>query len=163
MPSPTRRTYLAIAGAALGGALAGCTALTNDTDDVPAGSLRFVNDHDVPHEITLRVVDVGTAPADGGPGVAGDPAVPGPQRTLTASTVARPDEPQTYDAVFTEDAWYEVKFTMDGDQPENNGGHTAFNPAPSDDDRASYLGGHVHQDGTFTWRVSATDDPGPFD
>ncbi|MEE6209785.1 hypothetical protein U3A55_06435 [Salarchaeum sp. III] len=162
MPSPTRRTYLATAGAALAGGLAGCTEFTNGDDDVPAGSLQFVNEHDVPHEIQLRVVDVGTA-VEGAHDVTGEPTVPPSQRQLTASTVVEPGETETYDGVFIEAAWYEVRFTVDDEQPENDAGHTAFNPAPNDDDRASYLTGRVYPGGDFSWVVSATDDSGSFD
>ncbi|QDX41323.1 hypothetical protein [Salarchaeum sp. JOR-1] len=161
MPSLTRRTYLATAGSALGGALAGCTAFSND-DGVPAGALQFVNDHGVPHEIQLRVVDVGTA-VEGAHDVTGDPIVPPSQRQLTASAVVEPGETRTYDAVFTEPVWYEVRFTLDDERPENDAGHTAFNPAPNDDGRASYLTGRVYPGGDFSWVISATDDSGSFD
>lgn len=158
MPSTTRRTVLASLGAvALGGA-SGCASLTSD--DPPAGSLRFRNDHVLPHAITMRVAAVGSSPGDRPGDVGGEATVPPAQRTLAASTVVDPGATQTYDAVFTEPVWYAVRFAVDGRTPAD--GRLTFHPAPSDDERGTMLTARVSPSGEFSWIVSATGNAGPF-
>ncbi|MFB6087937.1 MAG: hypothetical protein ABEJ85_05395 [Haloarculaceae archaeon] len=161
MPSTTRRSVLASLGAVAVGSIAGCNAV--GSADPPAGSLRFVNDHDLPHAIRMEVTDVGDAPGDGPAAVTGDPIVPPAQRTLTASTVVDPGETQTYESVFTEPVWYAVQFTVDGREPENDAGITAFHPAPADGESGSTLTGKVYSSGEFSWVVGSTENPGPFE
>jgi hypothetical protein len=120
MPSNSRRTFLAALGTATLTSFAGC-GLSGD-GDIPAGSLRFVNDRDLPHLIAMRVTGVGTRPGDGPNEVEGDPTVPQTQRELTASTVVQPGTTQAYEEIFTYDVWYGIEFTVDGNRPENDAG-----------------------------------------
>lgn len=160
MPSTSRRAVLAgVATGTLGG-LAGCAA--GDTDDPPAGSLRFVNDHDLPHEILFRVTSVGREPGDAPGSTRGEVTVRPAQRSLAATETVAPGAQHTYEEVFTEPVYYGVAFTVDGRAPENDGGRIAFHPAPPDQDRARYLSGRVYESGEFSWVVSSTDDPGRF-
>ena len=161
MPSSRRRSFLASLGTVTVASIAGCSR--NGTDEPPAGSLQFENESDLPHAVSMRVMGVGTEPGDGPSEVEGDAPVPQPQRQLTASTVVQPGEKRTYETIFTEDVWYGVEFRLDGDVPGNNAGLVRFNPAPSDDERGSVLGGVVFKSGEFSWMVSSTDNPGPFD
>jgi len=165
MPPSSRRTFLAALGTTATATLAGCSALTRDSDDTPAGSLRFENRHSVPHSIRVAVVDVGTAPGDGQGEVRGepDPPVRESQRTLTATGTVDPDETALYERVFTAPVWYAVQFRLDGERLEDGAGTVAFEPAPGDDERGSFLGAEVSETGEFTWVVTSTDDPGPFE
>jgi len=160
VPSTSRRTLLASLGSVAVGGLAGCASLRSDRP--PAGSLRFENDHDLPHAITMRVTDVGSDPGNGPDAVVGDPVVTPAQRNLTASTTVEPGERRTYEGVFTEPVWYAVAFMVDGRAPANDAGVTAFHPAPSTDERGSFLSGSVYASGDFSWVVSSTGDDGPF-
>lgn len=160
MPSTSRRSVLASVGAIAIGGIAGCS--TSESTETPAGSLRFKNDHDVPHSITIRVTGVGSTPGDRPGDVEGEPIVPSSQRTLTASTVVDPGGTQTYEAVFTEPVWYAVKFTVDGQELSEDAGLVTFHPAPSGDERGTFLTGRVYESGTFSWVVTATDNRGPF-
>lgn len=160
MPELRRRSVLATVGAAALGSLAGCGGVEDDRP--PAGSLQFVNDHALPHSIGMRVADVGTAPGDDPGTVRGDPPIPPVHRDISSSTVLDPDETETYEGIFTADVWYAVRFTVDGEEPENDAGSVAFHPAPGDDERGTFLGGKIYASGEFSWVVSATDDPGPF-
>jgi hypothetical protein len=154
-----RRSFLASAGLGALGATAGC-ALPESTGP-PAGSLRFVNEHSVPHGIAMRVTGVGSGPGDAPGAVEGDPIVPPAQRELTATAVVDPGETRTYEGVFTEPVWYGVEFSLDGTVP-GNGGAVAFHPAPQDGETAEFLTGRVYESGEFSWVVSATEDDGPF-
>ena len=161
MPSINRRSLLASVGTVAAAGLAGCGLRGNVGP--PAGSLQFVNEHAVPHAISMRVVGVGAEPGHGPDEVEGDVLVPPSQRTLTASTTVQPGETQTYESVFTEDAWYGVEFTLDGIRPADNAGQVKFNPAPTGGETGSVLVGKVYASGEFSWVVSATEDPGSFD
>jgi hypothetical protein len=161
MPSSTRRSLLAAFGALTAGGVAGCSSVSND--DPPAGSLRFRNDHDLPHDVRIRVTGVGTAPGEEPGSVTGDPTVIPSQRELRASTVVDPGETETYENVFTAEVWYGVRFTVDGEDPEHDAGRTAFHPAPEGDDPGSYLSGRIYESGEFSWVVSTTGNPGPFE
>lgn len=161
MPSTSRRSLLASLGTVTVAGLAGCSLGRNDRP--PAGGLQFVNDHDLPHAVSMRVTGVGTEPGDGPSEVRGDPVVPQPQRQLSASTVVQPGETQTYETIFTEEVVYGVEFTLDGELPEDNAGQITFTPAPDDGERGYFLGGKVYQSGEFSWVVSSTGNPGPFD
>lgn len=160
MPSLSRRSFLATLGTATVASLAGCGF---GESDLPAGSLQFVNNHDLPHRIGMRVTGVGTEPGDGPNEVTGDPVVTQSQRELTASTTIQPGDTQTYEEIFTYDVWYGIEFTIDGERPGDNGGLARFNPAPTDDERGSILGGTAHEGGDFGWVVSGTDNPGAFE
>lgn len=161
MPSISRRSLLASLGTASIAGLAGCNLDRNDRPS--AGSLRFVNEHDLPHAVSMRVTDVGTELGDGPGTVQGDPVVPESQRQLSASTVVHPGETQTYETIFTEEVVYGVEFTLDGELPENNAGQIPFHPAPEDGERGTFLGGKIYQSGEFPWVISSTRNPGPFD
>ena len=161
MPSTGRRTLLASFGAVALGSVAGCASIGSERP--PAGSLQFGNDHVVPHSVTMRVDDVGSEPGDRQGDVEGDPLVPPNQRRLTASTVVDPGERRTYEGVFTEPVWYGVRFTVDGDDPEESAGSVAFHPAPADGEEGTFLSGRVQASGQFTWTVHSTGDPGPFE
>ena len=160
VPSTRRRLLASLGAAALGG-LAGCSAL--GAGEPPAGSLRFRNDHSVPHEISLRVLDVGAEPGEGPGEVTGRSPAPRPQRRLTTTATVRPGETQTYEGVFTYADWYGVQFTVDGAEPENDAGRTAFNPAPADREYGNFLVGRVYESGGFSWVVSTTRNPGAFE
>jgi hypothetical protein len=155
-----RRSFLASAGLCVLGATAGC-ALPESTGP-PAGSLRFANEHSVPHDIAMRVTGVGSESGDAPGAVEGDPIVPPPQRELTATAVLDPGETRTYEAVFTEPVWYGVEFGLDGAVPDT-GGAVTWHPAPAEGERGSYLAGRVSESGEFSWAVSATEDDGPFE
>lgn len=121
-----------------------------------------MNEHTVPHAVTMRVTDVGSEPGDDPGTVRGTPVVPPAQRDLTASTTVEPDERKTYERAFTEDVWYAVRFTVDGTEPKSDG-VTTFHPAPSEGDAGTILSGEVDRSGAFSWVVSSTGDPGPFE
>lgn len=160
MPSTNRRSVLSSLGAIAFGGIAGCTSA--EPDGPPAGSLRFKNDHDVPHSITMRVTGVGSSPGDRPGDVEGEPTVPPVQRTLTASTVVDPGVTQTYEDVFTEPVWYAVRFTVDGQALSDDAGLVTFHPAPAGDERGTFLTGRVYGSGEFSWVVTSTDNRGPF-
>lgn len=157
MPSTSRRSVLASLGIV---ALAGCGFRSDGGP--PAGSLRFVNEHELPHAISMQVTGVGATPGHGPSDVQGTVTVPPAQRDLSASTVVRPGETQTYEAIFTEAAWYGVAFHLDGQLPADNAGEVKYYPAPRDDERGHVLVGKVYRSGEFSWVVSATENPGPF-
>jgi hypothetical protein len=100
VPSTTRRDLLTALGTTTTAALAGCAGLrSGESNDPPAGSLRFVNDDVVPHTITMRVVGVGAAPGDDPGTVRGEPDQPvrRAQRELTAATAVEPGERRIYE------------------------------------------------------------------
>ncbi|MFD1513334.1 hypothetical protein [Halomarina rubra] len=158
-----RRALLAMVGALGASTLAGCS--TFGDADLPAGTLRFVNDDDLPHTVGFEVTAVGAEPGDDGPGsVTGDAdaVVPERQRELTASVALDAGESRTYEDVFAYPVWYGVRFTVDGEDPDNDSGRTAYNPAPPDWDTGRVLGGRVYEDGDLGYFVSGTSNPGSF-
>jgi hypothetical protein len=142
--------------------LAGCSGLQQD--DIPAGSLRFENQDDLPHIIRMSVIDIGTeAETDtSGYSVSGEVTVRPQQRELTTSSSIAPGETQTFQNVFTESVYYLIEFTLDGDRPET-GGRVPFNPSPPDREYDNFLGGVVYASGEFSWEVSTTDNAGRFE
>lgn len=160
MPSMNRRDVLASTGIIALGGLAGCSSYR--TESTPAGSLRFANQDEVPHSISIRVTDVGSSKGDDPTEVEGDPIVPATQRELTASTVVEPGESKTYEEVFTEPVWYAVRFSVDGRVPNDDLGAVAWTPTPSGVDRGNVLSGEVYRSGEFSWVVSRTEDLGRF-
>lgn len=160
MPSIRRRSVLGAVGTVVLGSLAGCSALSDDRP--PAGSLRFVNDDDLPHVISIRVTGVGSEPGEEPGAVTGDVIAPPSQRSLEASASIEPGEQHTYQTVFTEPVWYGIQFTLDGDIPENDTGTTVFHPVPPDADSGRFLVGRVGADGEFSWTISSTNNTGPF-
>ncbi|MFB6198277.1 MAG: hypothetical protein ABEI52_08440 [Halobacteriaceae archaeon] len=161
LPSVSRRSILRAVGTGMLGSLAGCSAL--GTDRPPAGSLRFTNDDNLPHMISVRVTDVGATLGSKPGTVTGTVTVPPAQRSLEASATIAPTKRQTYTSVFTEPVWYAVQFTLDGDIPENDTGTTVFHPVPPDADTGRFLIGYVSADGEFSWRFGSTTDTGNFD
>jgi hypothetical protein len=160
MPSTTRRALLASLGTAGLASLAGCSLIASE--DVPAGSLQFVNEDVLSHEFTMEIADVGTEYDREADTVVGDPAVLRPLIGRRTTAVVDADTTRTYQAIFTEPIWYTVRFTVDGEVPER-GGLVSFHPAPSDGERGTYVGARVFEYGDFSPVVSATDNPGPFD
>lgn len=160
MSPRSRRSFLTTVGAASLATIAGCGM--PGSEKPPAGSLRFVNDHDLPHTISMEVTGVGSRPGDAPNGVAGDTAVPSAQRELVASTVVQPGDSQTFEEIFTYEAWYGVKFTLDAEEPENNAGRTQFHPAPPEKDGWRFLSGKVYESGEFSWVVTSTTNKGSF-
>lgn len=160
MPSANRRLLLASLGSVAVGSLAGCAGVTSD--EPPAGSLRFENEHELPHVIAMRVADVGSGPGNGPGAVVGRPSVIPAQRNLSASASVEPGESKTYERVFTESVWYAVQFTVDGRKPHDNTGATAFHPAPSNGKDGTFLSGKIHDSGEFSWVVSSTENEGSF-
>ncbi|MFB6146944.1 MAG: hypothetical protein ABEJ08_04585 [Halobacteriaceae archaeon] len=161
MPSISRRSVLGAVGTVLLGSLAGCSALSDDRS--PAGSLRFVNEDDLPHVISVRVTGVGSEPGEEPGTVTGDVVVPPSQRSLEASASIEPGEKHTYRSVFSEPVWYGIQFTLDGAVPENDTGATAFHPVPPDADSGRFLVGRVGAAGDLSWMISSTNHTGPFD
>lgn len=161
MPSLNRRTFLTALGTVTVGSLSGCAFLSDQSP--PAGSLRFENDHDLPHSIRIEVTGVGAEPGEGPSDVTGDVIAPPKQRNLTASTTVDPTNSETYESVFTESVWYGVQFLLDGELPEDNAGETVFNPSDADGGSWEILTGKVYESGEFSWVISSTDDPGEFD
>jgi len=161
MPSVQRRSFLTAVGSVALASLAGCPA--DSSERPPAGSLRFVNDHTVPHAISMRVTGVGETPGDAQGSVEGDPIVPPAQRELTAATTVQPGDSQTYESVFTEPVWYGIEFTVDGRSPKDDAGVTSFNPAPTAEENGSILSGKVYPSGEFSWVISSTENPGAFE
>jgi len=110
----------------------------------------------------MRVVDIGTAPGDERFSVTGETTAPPAQRTLTASTALDPSDTKTYDSVFTEPAWYEIRFTVDGQQLADDAGRVVYSPVPGDEPVGRMLTGRVGSNGDFWWEISATDNAGGF-
>lgn len=156
-----RRALLASVSVLSVSGLAGCASFQND--DIPAGSLQFENQDNLPHVIGISVVDVGTeAETDSdGYSVSGDVTVPPEQRELTASSSVPPGETQTFRHIFTDSVYYLVEFTLDGNRPET-GGRVPFNPSPANGKADHILGGVVYASGEFSWKVSATENAGRF-
>jgi hypothetical protein len=119
--SPTRREVLLTMGGGASLGLAGCSSGGRTEERVPAGSLRFANEHDLPHAIGLRVT--GVAPVDGD----GPVEVPDEQRTLSSTSALDPGETHLYRGVFTEPVRYDLAFTLDG-RPPADSATTAFAP-----------------------------------
>jgi hypothetical protein len=157
-----RRVVLAAVGAASLGSIAGCSF--RQSDEPPTGSLRFVNDDEiVPHSITMRVTDVGTAPGEEPYSVTGRTTAPPAQRNLTASTTLEPGDSETYDSVFTESVWYAIEFLVDDQPPAEEAGHVVYSPVPDDEPIGRMLTGKVGSNGDFWWTISATENAGTFD
>lgn len=161
MSSLDRRTVLASLGTVIISGTAGCASLSSRS--APAGSLRFENEHALPHSIRIEVTGVGAEPGERPGEVTGDVIAPPMQRNLTASTVVRPDDSETYESVFTESVWYSVQFTLDGQRPENGAGKTSYHPSPPDRETGEILTGKVYESGEFSWVISTTDNPGSFE
>lgn len=161
MPSLNRRTFLAALGAGTVGSLSGCASLFDQSH--PAGSLRFVNDHNLPHSIRIEVTGVGANPGEEPGKVTGDVIAPPTQRNLTASTTVGPADSETYENIFTEPVWYGVQFLLDGEIPDDNAGTTVFNPSDADESDWEILTGKIYESGEFSWVVSTTDNSGNFD
>jgi len=142
--------------------LAGCSSLQQG--DVPAGSLQFENQDDLPHVIGMSVIDIGTEAGTDADGysVSCEATVRPQQRELTTSSSIAPGETQTFQDVFTESVYYLLEFTLDGDLPET-GGKVPFNPSPPDREYDNFLGGVVYASGEFSWEVSTTDNAGRFE
>lgn len=161
MPSLNRRTLLGSAGAVAAGSLAGCGFLSDQA--LPAGSLRFENNHTLPHSIRVEVTGVGDEPGDEPGAVTGDVIAPPMQRNLTASTTVDPADTETFESVFTEPVWYGIQFEVDGEIPPDNSGTPVFNPAAADGGTWEILTGKIDESGEFSWVVSTTDNSGDFD
>ncbi|WP_082238223.1 hypothetical protein [Halorubrum tebenquichense] len=166
MPSLRRRSFLKAVGiAGTGVSVAGCSEIrsTESPEDPPAGSLNFRNDHSVPHEISVEVLDMGTTigeRVDGHDTVTGTPDVVVPQRDLTATAVVEPGEARTYEAVFESQVWYDVRFTLDDEYPGEDSARTVFKPVhPDADITGRTLEGRVSEGGEFSWAVSAIGNP----
>ena len=165
MPSPDRRSFLkAVGTTGIGLSVAGCSGLdpTDSENAPPAGSLSFRNNHSVPHEIGLEVLDVGTTIGereDGHDTVTGTPDVGVPERDLTATAVIEPGQTRTYESAFETEVWYDVRFTLDGKYPGEDSARTVFKPVrPNADTTGRALAGRVSQGGEFSWVVSVTSD-----
>ncbi|SEP33852.1 hypothetical protein SAMN05216388_11021, partial [Halorientalis persicus] len=57
-----RRALLSSLGVVVASSLTGCS--TPGNEEPPAGSLRFANQHDLPHSIGLTVTGIGSEPTD---------------------------------------------------------------------------------------------------
>lgn len=161
MPSPNRRTFLAALATGTLVSLTGCASSVDESP--PAGSLRFVNNHNLPHSIRIEVTGVGATPGEEPGKVRDDVIAPPMQRHLTASTTVGPEDSETYENIFTEPVWYGVQFLLDGAVPDDNAGTTVFNPADADGGSWEVLTGKIYESGEFSWVISTTDDAGQFD
>jgi hypothetical protein len=159
MPSPTRRDLITSLGTVGLVSLAGCS--TFGSEDIPAGSLQFVNEDVLSHEFTMQVTNVGTEYDQEAGQVVGDPAVPRALRERRTTAILAAGSTRTYEDIFTEPIWYTIQFTVDGEVPDP-GGQVSVHPAPNGDDRGTYVGAKVFEYGEFTWVVTATDNPGSF-
>ena len=168
MPSTQRRSFLWTLGAtATSVTLAGCSMVPGRSDDPPAGSLTFRNDHSVPHELGFEVLGVGDSLGDrenGHETVVGIPDRAVPERDLTATVVVEPGETRTYEAVLRSPVWYDVRFTIDDEYPGEDLARAVIYPARRGDDRPwQRLEGRVSDSGTLSWAVVSTEHPGPFE
>jgi len=168
MASTHRRSFLRVAGIiGVSTSLAGCSGigLMDSSEDLPAGSLKFDNDHTVPHEISIEVLNVGTSKGerrDGHDTITGTPDTAVPQRNLTATTIVEPGQTQTYESVFESRVWYDVRFTLDDEYSGEDLGRTVFHPnSSSDETTGQILGGNVSDGGELSWQISTTDNLGP--
>lgn len=159
MPVTSRRSVLAGVGTFALGGLAGCSLSESDP---PAGSLTFRNDDSLPHAVSMRVTDVGTAAGEGG-SVTGDPVVPPHQRTMTAERSLDAGESDTYRGVFTEPVWYAVEFAVDGRRPDGDAWRVAYTPAPADGEGWRTLRATVSEAGGLYWTISSTGNRGGFE
>jgi hypothetical protein len=158
---PSRRAVLAAASTAFAASVAGCGQ--SGSDDPPAGTVRFVNRDDVPHDLRIAVTGIGTEPGDDQGSVSGDPeGVPGDQ-TFTATASLDPESTEEYESVFDVAVWHAVEFTVDGRPLNEDRGRVAFNPMPDGRERGRVLEGTVSTAGEIGWAVAATDNPGAFD
>lgn len=134
---------------------------------MPAGSLTFRNDHSVPHELALEVLDVGTSLGDrenGHETVTGTPDIPVSERGLTTTVVVGPGETQTYESVLQSPVWYDVRYTIDDKYPGEDRARTVIYPDRRSEDRLwQRLEGRISEDGEVNWVVVSTDNPGPFE
>jgi len=156
-----RRTFLTSLGTLGVSGLAGCSQFLNG--DVPAGSLQFENQSDLPHIIGISVVDVGaeSESAADGYSVSGNVTVPPQQQTLTASASVAPGETKTFENIFTESVYYLVEFTLDGTTPDT-GGPVPYNPSPSGRQHHAIIMGVVYPSGEFSYVNRSTDNAGIF-
>lgn len=111
MPSHqlSRRGFVAITGTSLVGTLAGCSYATENEDNYPAGSVRFLNEHHLPHTIGLRVTDI--VPLDSNEDLSTDASS---QEGLSSTVALDVGEKRTYAEVFTEPVQYDITLTLDG-------------------------------------------------
>jgi len=141
--------------------------LSDRSDDLPAGSLTFRNDHSLPHELALEVLDVGTSrgPRENGhETVTGTPDVAVSERNLTTTVVAEPGETRTYESVFRSPVWYDVRFTIDDRYPGEDLARTVIHPDRRSENQSwQRLEGRVSEAGELSWTVTSTDNPGPFE
>jgi hypothetical protein len=156
-----RRTLLASLGVLSVSSLSGCLS-AGDTA-IPAGSLQFENQDDLPHIINTSVVDIGTETETDAEGysVSGDVTVRPQQQTLTASSSVAPDETQVFNDIFTESVYYLVEFTLSNGASET-GVRVPFHPSPSNREYDNILRGVVHPSGQLSWMIDTTDNPGRF-
>jgi len=98
MASTHRRSFLRVAGIiGVSTSLAGCSGigLMDSSEDLPAGSLKFDNDHTVPHEISIEVLNVGTSKGerrDGHDTVTGTPDTAVPNEISLRQLSLNPDK-----------------------------------------------------------------------
>lgn len=154
MPPKNRRDFL-VTTVIVAGGLAGCSSQQSDTPQ--AGSLLFVNNHNLPHSLKIEIVNVGSRLNMQNNTVVGDAEnIPPSQRKITASTTLAPGNSEIYADVFSYEAWYVVNYTVDGRQPQSP--TATFNPAPPNRDYGNFLSIKVYDSGSTTWEVISTDD-----
>ncbi|WP_435361115.1 hypothetical protein [Haloarchaeobius sp. DFWS5] len=158
MPSTSRRRLLAALGTAATAGLAGCNDTVSGSGEPPAGSIQFVNEHDLPHSVEFVVIAVGDSVGDDtGPQNDSESEYPW-LRGQTAGAWLEPGETKTYEEAFHFDTTYLVEFTVDDEQPPHN--RVSFSPTQSNSQRGHFLGGRVDANNEFAWVVSSTDDTG---
>jgi hypothetical protein len=134
-----------------------------DGTAIPAGSLQFANQDELPHIIGISVVDVGTETERDADGysVSGEVDIRPQQAKLTASSSVAPGETQVFRNVFTESVYYLVEFTL-GNGGSETGVHVPFHPSPSDREYDNVLRGVVNASGQLAWKIETTDNSGRF-
>ncbi len=135
MSDHTRRKFLHVATASSTGALAGCGALSSST---PPGTLAVRNDHDLPHLVSVAVVD--------GP----ETAVAVENRRGGTFALEAGQQRTTEEFLTGADA-FRLEVQVDDGQPEQ----FVFRPRrPERDPGGRVLDLVVDEDGVLDWSIS---------
>jgi len=136
----------------------------DSSEDLPAGSLKFDNDHTVPHEISIEVLNVGTSKGerrDGHDTVTGTPDTAVPNEISLRQLSLNPDKHRPMNPCSS----HESGMTFDSHSTTSTRedlGRTVFHPnSSSDETTGQILGGNVSDGGELSWQISTTDNLGP--
>lgn len=161
-----RRALLSSLGVCGISCLAGCSATA--TEEPPTGSVRFSNQHDLPHVVGFTITDIGTETARSSESsvVTGDTrlSLPIHKQDLTTSVSIAPSETVLYPDIFSKQAqkpiYYAVEFTVDGSVPKE-GGRIPYSPAPTTDERY-ILSVDITESGSLSPEIVRTTNEGGF-